>query len=103
MMLNIKARATANIVARVATRIVELQRRHYKKTAISTMIARHEQLRMLTFLAHELGYFAFKNGKVTEQDPKKVAVHRYLVLSRHIDEIGRIIGSWVKVLDSTVY
>ena len=79
--------------------IVECQKRYYKKTTLTSLDIRHEQLRMLIRLANELGYFGFKNGK-KEQDNKKVAEHRYLHLSLLVDELGRMIGGWI-VADHT--
>jgi hypothetical protein len=73
--------------------IVECQKRYHKKTTLTQLDIRHEQLRMLTRLAHELGYFGFKDG--THDDDKKRAAHRYLALSRLVDELGRMIGGWI--------
>jgi hypothetical protein len=74
--------------------IVECQKRYYKKTTLTSLDIRHEQLRMLIRLSNELGYFGFKNGK-KEQDSKKVAEHRYLHLSLLVDELGRMVGGWI--------
>lgn len=74
--------------------IVESQKRYQKKTSLTNLDIRHEQLRMFVRLAHELEYFAFRDGE--RRLPSEVAAeHRYLVLSRHIDEIGRRIGGWI--------
>jgi len=73
--------------------IVECQKRYHKKTTLTQLDIRHEQLRMLTRLAHELGYFGFKDG--THDTDKKRAAHRYLALSRLVDELGRMIGGWI--------
>jgi len=45
--------------------IVEAQKRYHKKTALTSLDTRHEQLRMLIRLTHTLGYFEFKDGKRT--------------------------------------
>jgi hypothetical protein len=74
--------------------IVEAQKRYQKKTTLTSLDIRHEQLRMLARLAHELGYFEFKAG-IKDERPEEVAARRYLALSRAIDEIGRIIGGWI--------
>ena len=50
---------------------------------------------MLVNLAHALGYFEFKDGKAAEQAPQKVAAHRFMAISRLIDELGRMIGGWM--------
>lgn len=73
--------------------IVECQKRYHKKTTLTALDVRHEQLRMFVRLAHELGYFAFKDGS-GDLTPLK-STSRYLALSRSIDEIGRMIGGWI--------
>lgn len=75
--------------------IVESQKRYHKKTALSNLDICHEQLRMFLRLAFELGYFKFKDGAIIDRDEEKTAVHRYLVISRMNDELGRMIGGWV--------
>lgn len=72
--------------------IVECQKRYHKKTTLTQLDVRHEQLRMLVRLAHELGYFGFKDGKHEDGDR---AAHRYLTLSRLVDELGKMIGGWM--------
>ena len=73
--------------------IVECQKRYHKKTTLTQLDIRHEQLRMFVRLAHELGYFGFKDG--THDDDTTRAAHRYLTLSRLVDEMGRMIGGWM--------
>ena len=50
---------------------------------------------MQIYLANELGYFCFKDGKESE---KVDAPKRFLALSNLIDEIGKIIGAWINNL-----
>ncbi len=71
--------------------IIEAQKRYHKKTTLVNLDIRHEQWRMLVNLAHGLGYFEFKDG--SEKCGK--AEHRFLAISRLIDEIGRMIGGWI--------
>lgn len=52
----------------------------------------HQKLRMQIYLANELGYFAFINGKKEESNPEQ----KYMAIERHIDELGRMIGAWIK-------
>jgi hypothetical protein len=81
--------------------IVEAQKRYHKKTALTNLDVRHEQLRMLLRLAHTLGYFEFKDGQRNDR-PEATGEHRYLALSRLVDELGRMIGGWIvaeRVLD----
>lgn len=73
--------------------IVEAQKKYHKKTTLSSLDIRHEQLRMFVNLAYSLGYFQFKDGK--EESGKALESHRYLAISRLIDEIGRMIGGWI--------
>lgn len=74
--------------------IVEAQKRYHKKTALSNLDTCHEQLRMYVRLAHEMGYLGFKNGKREDQS-EETAEHRYLAISRLVDEMGRLIGGWI--------
>ena len=79
---------------RVFDLIVECQKRYYKKTSLSELDIAHEQLRMQVYIANELGYFAFKDGK---QDLQRVSpVQRYMAISRMVDELGKMIGAWIK-------
>ena len=75
--------------------IVEAQKRYIKKTTLTSLDIRHEQLRMLIRLAHELGYFEFKSGEKADKQREELSEHRYLAISRLIDEIGRMIGGWI--------
>lgn len=77
--------------------IVEGQKRYHKKTTLANLDIRHEQLRMLINLAHELGYYAFKDGQKQDQKPEELAAHRHLAISRLVDELGRMIGAWIVV------
>lgn len=77
--------------------IVESQKRYQKKTSLTNADITHEQLRMFLRLAFELGYFKFKNGALPDgKDREKDAIHNYLVISRHVDEIGKMIGGWIR-------
>jgi hypothetical protein len=75
--------------------IIECQKRYHKKTALTNLDVKHEQLRMFTNLANSLGYFEFKNGKGIDKAPKETGVHRFLAISKRIDELGRMIGAWL--------
>lgn len=74
--------------------VTEAQKRYHKRTTLTQLDVRHEQLRMLLVLAYELGLFNFSRGK---QDPEAPGERRYLVILRLIDELGRMIGGWLKV------
>lgn len=43
--------------------VTEAQKRYHKKTTLTQLDVRHEQLRMMIHLAHELGLFGFSAGK----------------------------------------
>ena len=79
---------------RVFDLMVECQKRYYKKTSLSELDIAHEKLRMQIYLANELGYFAFKDGKraLDKVSPE----HRYMAISRLVDELGKMIGAWIK-------
>lgn len=74
--------------------IVEAQKRYHKKTALSSLDVEHEKLRMLIRLAHALGYFSFKDNTRKER-ADETAEHRFLALSKLVDELGRMIGGWI--------
>lgn len=79
---------------------VEAQNRHHKKTAITNLDVRHQQLRMLVYLANELELFDCRGGKKDESGKgKSEGEHRYAVLSKDIDELGRMIGGWKGVIE----
>ena len=73
--------------------VTEAQKRYHKKTTLTQLDVRHEQLRMLINLAHELGLFGFSAGR---KDALAPGAHRHLVIVRMVDELGRMIGGWVK-------
>lgn len=75
--------------------IIEAQKRYHKKTTLTSLDIAHEQLRMLLRLAFELGYFGFKEGAQLQQGALGTAEHRYLAISRMVDELGRMIGGWI--------
>ena len=77
--------------------IIESQKRYAKKTSLGNADITHEQLRMFLRLAFELGYFRFKDGSLSaDKDHEKTATHRYLAISRMVDELGRMLGGWIQ-------
>ena len=89
--LALKIRATAYDLYDL---IVEAQKRYHKKTTLTNLDIKHEQLRMQVRLAFELGYFGHpKSDKIR---PEQLNAKRYLAISVKIDEIGKIIGGWIK-------
>ena len=75
--------------------ITESQKRYHKKTTLVNLDIAHEKLRMQIYLAFELGYFGFSGG-CEDPDTGKTQQHRYIVIGRLIDELGRMIGGWIK-------
>jgi four helix bundle protein len=75
--------------------ICESQQRYHKKTSLGNLNRAHNQLRMQLRLAFELGYFAYKKGSLHTQHEKSPE-ERYQVLSRMVDELGRLIGGWMR-------
>jgi hypothetical protein len=75
--------------------ITECQKRYFKKTSLTTLDIMHEKLRMQIYLANELDYFAFKDGRKSNNAD---ATKRFLTISNLIDEIGKIIGAWINKL-----
>jgi len=75
--------------------ITECQKRYYKKTSLTELDVTHQKLRMQIYLANELGYFTFKDGKPNKDID---AAKRFLAISNLINEIGKIIGAWINKL-----
>lgn len=74
--------------------IVECQKRYHKKTTLTQLDIRHEQLRMLFRLAHEMGYFSYHRGAVARSGSE--SARRYMAVSVLINEVGAMIGGWIK-------
>jgi len=75
--------------------ITECQKRYHKKTSLTSLDIAHQKLRMQIYLANELGYFAFKDGK---QNKAIKPEQRFLAISKLIDELGKMIGAWINSL-----
>jgi len=76
--------------------IVECQKKYQNKTSLTKLDIRHEQLRMFVNLAFELGYYKYKDS--TAQHTEKEELRRYTALSILINELGAMIGGWIKSL-----
>ena len=74
--------------------VIEAQKRYHKKTTLTNLDIKHEQLRMQVRLAFELGYFG--HPKTEKISTEKLNIKRYLAISLRIDEIGQIIGGWIR-------
>ena len=84
-----------NTAYQVYDLITEGQKKYHKKTTLTTLDIAHEQLRMQLYLAYELGYFRFKDGSKSDS-PDEVEAHRWQAISKLVDELGRMIGGWIK-------
>lgn len=78
--------------------IVESGKRYHKKTSLTSLDIKHEQLRMFIHLAFELGYFEFKDGKRNSQNPENQAQHRLEAINAQVNELGAMIGGWINSL-----
>jgi four helix bundle protein len=76
--------------------IVEGQKRYHTKTTLTSLDIAHEQLRMQLFLAYELGYFRFTDGRTDADDAAEVEAKRWQAMSKLVDELGRMIGGWIR-------
>ncbi|MBK1699746.1 hypothetical protein CKO22_02105 [Thiococcus pfennigii] len=80
----------------VYSALVEGQKRYHNKTTLTRLDVQHEQLRMLLNLAFELGYFGFKDGQ--RKNSQSEALRRYTALSILVNELGAMIGGWIRSL-----
>jgi len=76
--------------------IVEGEKKYQKKSSLTNLDIAHEKLRMYLRLAYELGYFRFKDGKESTQDGEKIEMHRFLAITNLNNELGKMIGGWIK-------
>lgn len=76
--------------------VVECMKRYHNKTSLTKLDVQHEQLRMLTNLAFELGYYDYKDGKRNANECE--ALRRYTALSVLINELGAMLGGWLRHL-----
>jgi len=74
--------------------VVEAQKRYHKKTTLIQLDVRHEQLRMMIHLANELGLFGYSAGRKDDKNPGQ---HRFLTILKMVDELGRMIGGWIRL------
>ncbi len=90
------AQAIRQDAYRVFDLMVEGQKKYYKKTSLTELDITFEQLKSKFLLAYRLGYFQFKDGKTDSKNPTTMSEKRFAVLSRMADELGRMIGGWIK-------
>jgi hypothetical protein len=76
--------------------IVECQKKYHNKTSLTKLDIRHEQLRMFVNLGFELGYYKYEDGK--RQRTQTEELRRYTAVSVLINELGAMIGGWIRSL-----
>jgi hypothetical protein len=76
--------------------LVECQKKYYNKTGLTKLDVRHEQLRMFVNLAFEMGYYFYHDHKHDRSQSE--AERRYTALSVLINELGAMIGGWIRSL-----
>lgn len=74
--------------------VIECVKRYHKKTTLSELDITHETLRGLYKVYFDLGYFEYHRNKKARTPAK--ARQRYRAISNLIDEVGRMIGGWIK-------
>ena len=83
-----------NAMYEVYNLIVEGEKRYHKKTSLTELDVKHQQLRMMFKLAFELGYFKYHDGRSGRGDFEEE--RRYLALNLLVNEVGAMIGGWIK-------
>jgi hypothetical protein len=76
--------------------IVECQKRYHNKTSLTKLDVQHEQLRCFVNLAFEMEYFSFEHHKRARSEQE--ALRRYTAVSILINELGAMIGGWIRSL-----
>jgi hypothetical protein len=79
--------------------IIECQKRYHNKTSLTKLDVQHEQLRAFVNLAFEMGYFSYHNSKKIRDNAE--TLRRYTAISVLINELGAMIGGWVRSLRLT--
>lgn len=77
--------------------LIEGQKRYHNKTTVQRLDVRHEQLRALVNLAFDLGYFNYQHHARSRTDGE--ALRRYTASSVLINELGAMIGGWIRHLN----
>lgn len=80
--------------------LVECQKKYHNKTSLTKLDIRHEQFRMFINLAFELGYYDFQHCSRGRSDAE--VLRRYTAISVLIDELGAMIGGWIRHLRESI-
>ncbi len=76
--------------------LVECQKKYHNKTSLQKLDVTHEQFRVFLNLAFEMGYFEFEHHKRSRSHAE--ALRRYTALSVLVNEIGAMLGGWIRSL-----
>lgn len=76
--------------------LVECGKRYHNKTSMTKLDVSHEQLRMFINLSYEMGYYDYHDHK-RDRSPAE-AQRRYTALSILNNELGAMIGGWIRSL-----
>lgn len=79
--------------------LVECQKRYHNKTSLTKLDVQHEQLRAFINLAFEMGYFSFEHHKRARSDAE--SLRRFTAVSVLLNELGAMIGGWIRSLRVT--
>lgn len=74
--------------------IIECEKRYHNKTSLGRLDVVHEQLRMFVHLAWELDYYHYRDRQKNCSDTE--ALRRLEGFNRLHDELGAMIGGWIK-------
>ena len=77
--------------------VVKASKKYYKKSILYDIDSTHETLRCAWQLYFELGFLNFKDGK--HNNDSNYDLHRFEVINRFIDEIGKMIGAWINKIN----
>lgn len=83
-----------NLIWTLYLNVVKASKKFHKKSILYDIDITHEQLRCAWQLYYELGYLNFKDGK--HNNDLNYGDHRFEVINRQVDEIGCMIGAWIK-------
>jgi len=79
--------------------MVECQKKYHNKTSLTKLDVQHEQLRVFINLAFEMGYFEYEHHKRARTANE--ALRRYTAVSVLLNELGAMIGGWIRSLRVT--
>ena len=83
-----------NVAYELVILYAKAKKQYQNKTTLQNLDITLETLRLLTRVAFEMRYFNYDNGRDENTDSE--ALRKYTYLANQFDEIGSIIGSWLK-------